>query len=314
MSFKHIFSVTGVMFISMIFYQPARADNCNNQPCKCGDTVTATRALSGADPITTTVCPLGVTKGLEVINLNPNPAQNPVVLNLGGGTIRGSGGANTVGISIGSDHVRIEDGRVDNFGNGIAGVTSGSTIDSIRAYNNKVNGIALDGDDNDLFSSPARHNGNFGYHIIGDGNFMSGANNEYNGFHGIVVEGNENRLEANLASENAKDGPGNGIWVIGDGNTLEGNRMTKKNSVGIVVDGNDNRLTANQVTKQSGDGFVITGDHNVLKNNKSTDNRGDIGIEVVGVGTASDSSGNVVHGQGICVIYGSSNPKICAKK
>jgi parallel beta-helix repeat protein len=80
------------------------------------------------------------------------------------------------------------------------------------------------------------------------------------------------------------------------------------------VDGDGNRLIRNQATKQSSDGILVSGDNNILTNNKANDNRGNVGIEAVGQGNPAASSGNVVLGQGICVIYGSSDPAICAKK
>ena len=260
--------IVSATFMSFIFYSPAQAGNCGSTPCACGDTLTLSRTLTGADSVTSSTCPAD---GLII-------GQSGITLSLNGRTINGSADSVGVLISAGIDSVTIKGGRIQNFGRGIStsdlSTTNGSTIAGISAYSNGEYGIYLAGNQNQVNASPARHNGVYGTFVIGDDNTLSGSNNEYNGFDGFNVQGDFNELIGNSASENAKLGAGNGITVIGDDNTLRLNRMTKLNTHGIVIQGNRNRLINNAATKQKGDGIRVNGDDAVLTNNKVTESRG----------------------------------------
>jgi hypothetical protein len=297
--------IVSATLMSFIFYSPARAGNCGGStPCACGDTLTLSRTLTGADSVTSSKCPAD---GLII-------GQSGITLSLNGRTINGSSDSVGVLISAGIDGVTIRGGRIQDFGRGIStsdlSTTNGSTIAGISAYSNGEYGIYLEGNQNQVNASPARHNGVYGTVVIGDYNTLSGSNNEYNGFDGYNVQGDFNELIGNSASENAKLGAGNGITVIGDDNTLRLNRMTKLNTHGIVIQGNRNVLINNAATKQKGDGIRVDGDDAVLTNNKVTESRG---ILVEGNGDPKASSGNVSN-RGVCIIYGVTGQGICDKK
>ena len=89
----------------------ALAADCGATPCSCGDTVTADRTLlCGSDPVTTTVCP---GDGLII--------SDGVTLDLGGCTIAGNSRDHTdVGIVVAGEHITVTNGRVTNFGFGVA--------------------------------------------------------------------------------------------------------------------------------------------------------------------------------------------------
>jgi parallel beta-helix repeat protein len=297
------------------FSAPLSAADCGgNVSCACGDNVVASRPLvSGKirDPVLNVAC-----SGNGLILNTPG-----VVLDLNGGKIRGSGKG--VGVLIAADGVTVMDGRIDKFGTGIGTesgrTTNGSLIHAVKPYYNVGDGVFLQGDDNELIDSPARHNGRNGTAVIGNNNTIEGHNNEYNGRHGFFVQGNGNQLIDNDASENRRGG--NGMVVIGDANTIDGNWITKLNTDGIVVTGNGNVLRENRVEKQKRHGISVNGDNNTLTDNSATDNRG-LGISVVGDGEAAASIGNRVAVVDLqirppepwCEIYGVTTPPTCIRE
>ena len=298
--------IVSAIFISFMFYSQAVAAPCGDgiKPCACGDTLMADRTLvqsrKSADPV------IGRCQGDGLII-----GQSGVTLSLNGGAITGSGGSVGVLIAPGVDGVTIRGGRIQEFGIGIStspgSTTTGSIIQGISAYRNDDYGIFLEGDDNQVNVSPARHNGIHGVAVFGNGNTLQGSNNEYNGRHGYFVQGDSNQLIGNSASENS----GNGIQVDGANNILRQNRMTKLNATGIfVTGGSGNELIGNFATKQRIYGIRVTADDAVLRNNKVTESTG---ILVTGSsGTPADSSGNVSN-RGVCSIYGVTGQGICDK-
>lgn len=301
--------VSTTMSISVMFNSPARGAECGGAvKCSCGDEVIASRTLvsgkKNPDPVLKGPCLSG--HGLII-------TRRGVILKVNG-KIEGSGLDGTVGILVQADAVTISGGRIDNFDTGIGGVTNASTIDNVKPYFNRGDGIFLTGNGNHFVASPARHSGKNGYTIIGDNNILENQNNEYNGFDGIYVEGDGNRLTANKASENRKQGTGNGITVEGSNNIIELSDITKFNTNGIVVTGDNNTLDQNSVTKQRGDGIIVDGNDNVLTDNISTINKG-VGISVVGaIGDPAASTGNRVSANRAapqCEIYGEINPPTC---
>ncbi len=299
-------AITGLMGLALA--SSLDAGECGGDvPCFCADNVVANRTLfSGVDAVVGVVCD---GDGL-VMN------TSGVVLDFNGNKIAGSGIG--TGVLIMVDSITIKDGDIFNFGTGIgtAGTTHGSTIDDVKPDSNTGDGIFLRGDNNELSVIRAKTNGNNGVVVIGNGNRLEGHNDEYSGFHGIFVQGDNNELIANLASENANEGPGSGIRVEGNGNMLVGNKISKLNTSGIAVVGSGNLLDANLVRKQQGDGITVDGDNNVLTDNKAVSNKG-IGIRASGAGNAADSTGNSVDTNRIkpqCIIYGVTTPPTCRSK
>ena len=300
--------IASAIFASFLFNSGAAAGTCGGAaPCFCGDTVTSNKNLSGADPIVGDKCPVN---GLEV--------AAGVTLDLKGNTIQGL--ENGIGIVINGDGATIKNGKVESFGTGISGVTNDSTIQNVRTYFHIGDGLFLQGNENEVTGSPARHNGDNGYWIVGDGNTIEATNNEYNGLDGIFVDGNGNFVLNNQASENSKTLgaglSGNGITVVGNGNTLHGNRISKKNDFGIFVDGDNNIVTSNFATKSNKGGIKTVGHNNRLTNNKATENHGGVGILAEGSTDAANfnaSTNNVVHGNP-CNIYTFTGPPQCIKK
>jgi parallel beta-helix repeat protein len=145
--------------------------------------------------------------------------------------------------------------------------------------------------------------------ITGDNNTVRLSNNEYNGDHGFLVQGINNKLISNWASENNDHGIV--VEASADGTLLQTNRITKLNRHGILVEGASNvRLEGNFVTKQRNFGInIINGIDAVLINNKVTESGG---ISVAGTGTAKGNSSGNVSNRGVCIIYEVSDvPGIC---
>ena len=317
--FKEVISgavrIGAAMALSLAFGLPVQAGNCGgNTSCACGDNVVANRTLVSGnirDPVLKVVC-----TGNALVMNTPG-----VVLNLGGGKLRGSDKG--VGVLIAADGVTILNGRIDMFVTGIStspgGTTNGSVINAVKPYYNAGDGVFLAGDDNELINSPARHNGKNGTVVIGNDNMLRGHNNEYNGIDGIYVQGDRNYLFDNEASENRRGG--NGMVVVGNGNRIEESWITKLNTNGIVVTGNGNVLHSNRVEKQKQNGITVDGDNNVLTDNTATDNRG-FGISVEGEGDPGASTGNRVANPELqirppepwCEIYGVTTSPTCIRE
>jgi hypothetical protein len=235
-----VFSGALSLLIALALGSPALAANCGGgTACACGDTVTASRTLSkGADPVLKTVCP---GPGLIV-------STDGVVLKLGDGTMRGSGG--NTGILVQANGVTIQGpGTVQTFGTGIAGATSNSTIDRVRLTKHAGDGLTLTGDQNVVFDN----------HVV------------RNGGHGIRVEGDDNTVEANRAAQNGLEG----ILVIGDGNQVIGKNTGAKNKgTGIKVVGDGNSVVQNHQTHHNrGHGIRVVGAGNCIGENATTRNK-----------------------------------------
>jgi parallel beta-helix repeat protein len=69
-----------------------------------------------------------------------------------------------------------------------------------------------------------------------------------------------------------------GIWLAGNGSIASEN-IVGEATYGFVVTGDDNVLTDNRSNDNSVDGFLVTGDRNVLEGNKARRN-GKVGIHV----------------------------------
>ncbi len=186
----------------------------------CGTTITSSVALTHD-----VTCP---GDGIEIDGGNP-----PLVINLNGHTLKGSGGS-TFGIWVsGGSNVTIENGTISGFGSGIDAEGSnnvkigniraskdGDGIDVFdRAYytviqNSIITENSGDGVNVSLYSysititgSTITRNAGHGYYAnTSDGSFLTGNTILYNGAQGIYLWDSYSRLTGNFISWNALDG------------------------------------------------------------------------------------------------------------
>ena len=103
-------------------------------------------------------------------------------------------------------------------------------------------------------------------------------------YHGIQVLGERNVLTRNEAGYN-----GRGIEVTGDKNKLTQNHAFQNGSIGFFIDSDRNTLTRNVALRTGGDdapgdfgsGFIIHGERNIFKDNRSISNTAN-GFEIQG--------------------------------
>ena len=241
----------------------AAADCGGNTPCACGDNVVADRKLTkGQDPVMQVTC---TGHGLIL-----NTAG--VAIELSKGEIKGDRSPADVGILIQADGVTIQGpGSIVNFGTGIAGTTSGSTIELVKIAKSRGDGLSLTGDTNTIFDNQTSSNGATGIVVAGDGNIV----------------------EANRSALNADDG----IRVVGDNNEVIGkNAGSKSGGVGIKVVGNNNTVVQNHQTHHNqSHGIRVVGSGNCIGNNATTRNKA---LDILASATEGDpnSDGNNIDG------------------
>jgi Right handed beta helix region len=251
-------------------------------PCNCGDTVTVSTALTGADPVVYPDNIAGPNDGYCPSNgLTVNAG---VTLNLNGMTIAGSD--NGTGLMIAGNNVRIQTGglggSIKGFQDGVSGTTSNSQFRSFSVSENKGKGFGIASN---------------GIGITSDLNTISGILAFDNGGNGITVEGHRNTISANQAFSNI----GNGIEVKGDNNTIDSNGVGEQGEgntgIGIRVEGSavpvlvpanrgfNNLISNNDVFDNDADGIVVVGGANSIAGNSVGEvgkGNGEDGIRVQG--------------------------------
>jgi hypothetical protein len=218
---------------------PALAAECGGIiPCDCGDTVVESRVLGGADPVTSTrnsdVC--DTPEALTV--------QAGVTLDLGGRTIRCAGlDAFQAGIIVGGP-AAVTNGTIANCDVGVFGETSDVQVSDLRLLDGNA-GLLIVGNGWTVTRVGASNNVEFNLAVVGNGHVLTNNRCEgsLTGF-GIVILGNDSRLEGNFCQRNAVDG----ILVLGSGHHLASNQGRTNGEFGIFAgDGNttDRRNYAN---------------------------------------------------------------------
>jgi hypothetical protein len=149
--------------------------------CDCGDVLVSSRRLGPADPITTRACEWN---GLVVDVL---PGAPPVVLDLGGSTLAGSGRGYGIHVTDGGDGgaTIVGPGEVRGFRIGI--VADGRTLRRIS----------------DVVAS---HNLREGFRVAGPDVTLAGCEAHDNGRHGFALRGRSVHVEGNRARDNGRPG------------------------------------------------------------------------------------------------------------
>jgi parallel beta-helix repeat protein len=217
---------------------PARAQ------VACGDTITANVVLASNLDCTGTGLIVGADK---------------VTIDLNGFTLRGDGEPGDLGIDNGGgfDRLRIENGRIETFDDGISigGDAQQASIDGIEVFGCLGDGIDLnDSDGTRIVGTLVTANGGAGLQIGG------GATG--------------NRFEKSAAVGNV----GPGVRIEGSGNSVLKSELTL-NEDGVQVLGEDNTVSGSSAYRNEDDGIEIRGGGAEVVKNASFGNLGE-GIEV----------------------------------
>jgi parallel beta-helix repeat protein len=225
----------------------------------CGDTVTGKVELTGD-----LVC---TAEGLVV-------GADGTRIDLGGFTLIGNPG--TVGIDNGGgfDAVTIENGRIEEFDEGISigGNAQKNSVRDVVVFGSTSDGIDLnDSDGTKITGTLVTANGLFGI-LIGEGatgNLVDKSFAIGNAAAGVRIDGDGNTVKNSDLTANFE-----GILVLGDDNTLSGNRLLRNGAEGISLNGDDNRATKNYATGNILEGIEVQGGaRTVLEKNESSGNR-----------------------------------------
>jgi parallel beta-helix repeat protein len=237
----------------------------------CGDTVTGKVTLTGD-----LTCP---DTGLAI-------GADKTKLDLGGFTLRGNPG--TVGIDNGGgfDGVTIENGRIEEFDEGISigGDAQKNVVRDVVVFASAADGIDLnDSDLARITNALVTGNGAAGIQIGSGatGNLVDESFAIGNVAAGIQIEGDGNTVRSSEATANAE-----GILVLGSGNSISGSRFYINTAEGVRVEGDDNQVTKSYAKGNFLEGIEVKGGAGAkLDKNESSGNR------EVGIFVAADSDG-----------------------
>jgi parallel beta-helix repeat protein len=248
----------------------------------CGDTITQSATLD-SDLLN---CP---GDGIVI-------GTGDITLDLNGHTIDGdhAGGpvceppfveGNGVENPGGHDGITIENGTIQEFGNGIEGGYGRSLMRDLTVRSNRTDGIAIGSfpvedskDANEIVSNRVTGNGCGGIAFFGANDTRIELNTVTNdGFGGIIFDGcNNSQIVSNTVSGNAGQAIGGGG---NDGNSITGNTVSDNGDGIVLLGGNDdiassdNNVVANNSVTTGGAGVVIeSSSHNEVRENSLHDN------------------------------------------
>jgi parallel beta-helix repeat protein len=261
-------------------------------------------ALSDARAVSTTAitCGMVVTTNIKADNDLNNCATmdglvvgaNNITINLNGHLVDGDDtGDNGIDNTGGFDNVKITNGRITDFGEGVelSNGADGNQLVNLEIRSNGFDGVDLSSAEDQATITGNRMFANGGKGIELDGNGHKVENNYFvaNADGGIGVRGDMSRVKSNIVTNNG----GDGIAVTSDstGNTIEQNLVAKNGSVGIFLNGADvdaNVVKSNRSTRNT-QGIILDGaDGNTLDRNTLLGNSND------GIWLRNDADQNLV--------------------
>jgi len=224
---------------------PARAQ------VACGDTITGNVALASDLDCTESGLIVGADK---------------VTIDLNGFTLRGDGDLGDVGIDNGGgfDRLTIQNGRVEEFGEGISigGDAQQASVRDLVVFGCASDGIDLnDSDLARITGTLVTANGGAGLQI---GENATGNRFEKSAAVGNVGPGVEIHGSGNSVLKSELTLNGDGALVLGDANTLSGNAAYRNEDDGLEVRGDDTEVRKNAVFGNLGEGIEVDDAANAL--------------------------------------------------
>ena len=225
----------------------AHADACGDDldgrrvACRCGDTVVSDTRLAGSDPVVTTRCTL------DGLTIRARDLAESIRVDLNGQVLRGSGVGNGVLVVYGgTDGAQLVGaaapayGTIADFGIGLAANRGESLarVEQIELRDNREEGVRVKLAGTVFENVIAHGNARDGFHLLGKGGRLAGvrsyengengirlfatdvvvgASADHNARSGIIVDGEDNDLDAAEASANGRDG----IVIRGSGGAME---------------------------------------------------------------------------------------------
>ncbi|HEU0303450.1 MAG TPA: right-handed parallel beta-helix repeat-containing protein [Gaiellaceae bacterium] len=240
-----------------------------------------------------------------------------ITVNLNGHTVDGDDGLGDFGIlnASGFDRVRILNGRVTDFENGVllSGGADDNVIAHIEVRSSSFDGIVIGGGDRNIVSTNvvvANGASGIGVGAQGDHNWIQANSVVGNGFGGILVVGGDNNvISGNEVTVNA--GHGISVQSGATGNLVDSNRVFGSdagNGVNLAA-APGNTITRNQSDGNEGNGISLSDSDSVLVESNSVDGNDLDGIDI---GTGSDlarvrlNKALANHFHGISVFLGAS--------
>lgn len=170
---------------------------------------------------------------------------------------------------------------------------SGHELSGVRSYDNTVDGILVNGNDNAVQVNRVEHNAECGIRIAGNGNRARTGKYTENGY-GICVEGSNNELR----NVDAEDNVGDGVVVSGSTNELRSVGSNRNGGNGFNVSGGStNELRSNDGEDNIANGVLIGAGAmgTIVRDNKMDDN-GLCEYDVLGAGTTDNGGSNRANG------------------
>ena len=269
--FLLLLSLTLLLASYGVAVRSASSADCSDSlgPCSCGDDVRGDKHLSGADPVTSTVCQgLGLRLNFGTLDFN-------------GHTIRGAGNGVGVELEFGGE---IRGGTITGFEFGILGFeVRGSQISGMRLLDNWGVGIDLCCESSgNVIKNVLIEGGGLAVRITGGRGGHTLESMTIRDTEGIVTNGGIPDFEGELRSGNrlvgnrVEDTRGDGIIVFGFHNIVARNVVIGSAGDGIVIANfGNNTVNNNQVTLSGGHGLRFEGREHTVFRNVSKNNAGD---------------------------------------
>ena len=217
----------------------------------CGQTVT-TNAVLTQD----LSCPSS--DGIEV-------GASGITIDLKGHVLTGGGGNMGVYDSAGYDGVKVQNGVLRGFENGLRAINGADrlSVSNLVMSGNSIYGAFTTGDSVSIKSSNASANF-YGIEVIGSSARIQSSTGNGNAVHGIAVFGASAVVQSSSVAGNGEDG----IYVSGPSARIQSSTASGNEMGGIYVNGDAPRISGNHA---EANGFTGSG----------SDNTG-LGISVVG--------------------------------
>ena len=217
-----------------------------------------------------------------------------ITIDLKGFTLTGDRSASHYGVLDSSySHVRVENGTVRNFYDGIDAGSSTVTVSNVVVSGSVLAGIFIccASTSSSISSTTASGNGGDGIIIGGASAKIQSTNASGNAGQGINVGG----PLASIKSANASGNGANGIFVTGNGASIASSAATGNANSGVVVVGDSARIKSATASGNAGIGVAVQGDGASIASSIASGN-GNTGIGVDGNFAAI--KGNVANANG----------------
>lgn len=231
------------------------------------------------------VCPSGVGPALNI--------TGPATVNLNGHRIIcQNGGDGLPGITLLGERAQVRNGTVVGcfVGVTIAGVGE-HRVEQVATQDTCDSGFVVAGARNNTLVKNIANRAGRNFDLLCTTQPIFGT-------HGFTLNGNDNRLTNNTAT----NGSANGFLINGDNNQLTENTAANNNSNGFELtnDASENRLNRNLASNNNNAGFQIRGNRHLVRGNTAISNR----LDGFVVNTVDDNATQTQFSQNLAIANG----------